>query len=331
MPFSIQFGIAALLVLGQAANSTEPATKPEAAVRFEPLYNGRDLDGWKVKDGKIESWKADGDLLSCIAPGGGWLRTEKTYSDFVVKLEYRIPPGGNSGIGLRFPAEGNPAHVGMEVQILDDEAPEFKDLADAQYNGGIYYQAAAKRGAAKPPGEWNTFEITCRGPSVKVVLNGYPIVEIEVDAMREGKGGHPPLAERPELGFIGLECHDSRVDFRNIQISDLTITTETGLQYVDIVEGAGAVVAAGATVTVHYTGRFVDGKKFDSNRDRGKSDSLSLKQVIKGWQEGVAGMKVGGRRKLIVPPQLAYGERGAGSIIPPHATLVFDVEVLEVE
>jgi hypothetical protein len=324
--------VATIFFLAQSAPAEESATKSDSpAAEFKPLYNGRDLAGWKVKDGKIESWKGDGELLSCIGAQGGWLRTEKAYSDFVLKLEYRIPPGGNSGIGLRFPAEGNPAHVGMEVQILDDDAPEFKDLAETQYNGGIYCQAAARRGAAKPPGEWNEYEINCLGPAVKVVLNGQTIVEIEVDSFREGAGEHPALADRPETGFIGLQSHGARVDFRNIQISDLTTTTESGLHYVDLTKGTGALVPAGATVTVHYTGRFVDGKKFDSSRDRDKADPLPLNQMIKGWQEGLTGMKVGGRRKLIIPPQLAYGEKGAEGVIPPNATLIFDVEVLEVE
>lgn len=329
---SIHFGTATILLfLAQIASAEESAPKPDTPDRYTPLYNGRDLEGWKVKDGKLDAWKADGELLSCVGAEGGWLRTEKSYSDFVLKLEYRIPPGGNSGVGLRFPAEGNPAHIGMEVQILDDDAPEFKDLIESQFNGGIYYQAAAKRGAAKPPGEWNAYEITCRGPAVKIMLNGQPIVDIEVDTFREGAGGHAALADRPESGFIGFQSHGSRVDFRNVEISDLTKTTDSGLQYVDLVKGNGVVVPTGAMVTVHYTGRFVDGKKFDSSRDRGKSASFPLNQVIKGWQEGVAGMKVGGRRKLIVPPQLAYGERGAEGVIPPNATLIFDVEVLEVE
>jgi len=111
------------------------------------------------------------------------------------------------------------------------------------------------------------------------------------------------------------------------------ITTASGLQYVDEVEGAGASPQTGQSVQVHYTGTFLDGRKFDSSRDRGAPFSFVIGkgQVIKGWDEGVATMKIGGRRILTVPGHLGYGARGAGGIIPPNATLVFDVELLGVK
>jgi FKBP-type peptidyl-prolyl cis-trans isomerase len=109
-------------------------------------------------------------------------------------------------------------------------------------------------------------------------------------------------------------------------------TTASGLQYWDIVEGAGATAVVGSQVTVHYTGWLADGQKFDSSVDRGEPFSFSLGagQVIKGWDEGVAGMKVGGKRQLRIPPELGYGAIGAGGAIPPNATLIFDVELLQV-
>jgi FKBP-type peptidyl-prolyl cis-trans isomerase len=106
-----------------------------------------------------------------------------------------------------------------------------------------------------------------------------------------------------------------------------------GLEYWDIKEGSGAVAKSGQSVTVHYTGWLTNGKKFDSSVDRGKPFTFDLGsgQVIKGWDEGVAGMKVGGKRQLRIPPDLAYGDRGAGSAVPPNATLIFDVELLSVK
>lgn len=108
------------------------------------------------------------------------------------------------------------------------------------------------------------------------------------------------------------------------------VTTDSGLQYSDLTEGTGALPTPGKTVEVHYTGTLEDGTKFDSSRDRNRpfKFKLGVGQVIKGWDEGVASMRVGGRRKLIIPAELAYGDRGAGGVIPPNATLTFDVELL---
>ena len=110
------------------------------------------------------------------------------------------------------------------------------------------------------------------------------------------------------------------------------ITTTSGLQYEELAEGTGRAAAAGDTVAVHYTGWLKDGKKFDSSVDRGQPFSFKLGagRVIKGWDEGVAGMKVGGKRKLIIPAALGYGARGAPGAIPPNAELTFEVELLKI-
>lgn len=110
------------------------------------------------------------------------------------------------------------------------------------------------------------------------------------------------------------------------------ITTPSGLQYIELEEGTGATPQSGQTVTVHYTGTLTDGTKFDSSLDRNRPFSFRIGagQVIRGWDEGLSTMKVGGKRRLIIPPDLGYGARGAGGVIPPNATLVFDVELLSI-
>ena len=115
----------------------------------------------------------------------------------------------------------------------------------------------------------------------------------------------------------------------DFNVTGETVGTSSGLQYIDLEPGGGAVAASGQTVNVHYTGWLTDGRKFDSSRDRGEPFSFRLGggQVIRGWDEGVAGMRVGGRRRLIIPADLGYGSRGVGPI-PPGATLLFNVELL---
>lgn len=115
--------------------------------------------------------------------------------------------------------------------------------------------------------------------------------------------------------------------------TDNIITSESGLQHVDVAVGHGDTPKKGQTVEVHYTGCLENGKKFDSSYDRGKPlmFTLGVGQVIKGWDEGLSSMKVGGKRQLIIPPHLGYGTHGAGNVIPPNATLVFDVELVGIQ
>lgn len=130
--------------------------------------------------------------------------------------------------------------------------------------------------------------------------------------------------------LVALNLDDKELNDMDLENA---VETDSGLKYVDIKEGEGESPTPGQTVTVHYTGTLENGKKFDSSRDRNKpfSFKIGVGQVIKGWDEGVASMKVGGQRMLIIPSELGYGTRGAGGVIPPNATLIFDVELLEVK
>ena len=136
-----------------------------------------------------------------------------------------------------------------------------------------------------------------------------------------------PAAAEPQASAIA----GSYASELNVDPSAMT-RTESGLYYQDIVTGEGPAVQAGQTVRVHYTGWLPDGTEFDSSRNRNEhlEVTVGVGNVIPGWDEGLQGMQVGGQRKLVIPPNLAYGDRGAGGVIPPGATLVFDVELLEI-
>jgi peptidyl-prolyl cis-trans isomerase A (cyclophilin A) len=144
----------------------------------------------------------------------------------------------------------------------------------------------------------------------------------------------------PKCQFLFLyvvywkKCPGERVQLTNIpdQYGE-TMKTTSGLEYIEVEAGTGEQAQAGKTVSVHYTGKFQDGKVFDTSVPRGEPIEFELGRgnVIKGWDEGIALMKVGGKAQLIIPPNLAYGERGAGGVIPPNSTLVFDVELVSVK
>jgi FKBP-type peptidyl-prolyl cis-trans isomerase len=134
------------------------------------------------------------------------------------------------------------------------------------------------------------------------------------------------------LGIVTMTPGNAQTNASPTKVTGKPTSTASGLQYWDIVAGSGATAVAGKPVSVHYTGWLTDGKKFDSSLDRGQPFTFPLGggKVIKGWDEGVAGMKVGGKRQLRIPPELGYGARGAGGVIPPNATLLFDVELIDV-
>lgn len=188
---------------------------------FQPLFDGSTLDGWKLVNKVGPGYVPKDGILVCPADGGGNLFTEKEFSNFALRFDFKLSPGGNNGVGLRAPLEGDAAYVAMEIQILDDPAPQYLALKPAQYCGSLYDVLPAKRGALKPTGEWNEMEITCDGTKVTVILNGQTIVEGDTALVEDPAtlAKHPGL-KRTE-GHIGFLGHGTLVEFRNIRAKEL--------------------------------------------------------------------------------------------------------------
>ena len=188
---------------------------------FKSLFNGKDLEGWV---GPIENYEVVDGAIVCKKGKGGTIHTKEEYGDFVVRLEFKVPAGGNNGLAIRYPGQGDTAYVGMcELQVLDDTAPKYAKLDPRQYHGSAYGMAAAKRGAQKPVGEWNQQEVTVKGMTIKVVLNGEVILDTDLSKVDPetfmAKSKHPGLARTK--GFFGFAGHSDPVAFRNISIKRL--------------------------------------------------------------------------------------------------------------
>src|SRR5262245_33019041 len=200
--------------LAPALTPADDAPKPPAG--FTALFNGKDLKGWQVLGGKIEKWGVkDGTIVT--GGGGGWLMTEKEYTDFDLRLEFKLPPGGNSGVAVHAPMQGNPAYQGIEVQVIDDEWHEknFKGFQPYQHMGSIYGVVPPSKKAQKPIGEWNQFAVRSKGRQLTIELNGTVIVDSNLDDLKEHYKAHPGL-ERT-TGHLGLQDHSEQgVAFRNV-------------------------------------------------------------------------------------------------------------------
>ena len=191
----------------------------DAKYGFAPIFNGRDLTGWA---GAVDDYEVVDGAIVCKAGRGGVLFTEETYDDFIVRLEFKLPPGGNNGLTIRYPGHGQPPYDGMcELQILDDDAEQYAELDPRQYHGSVYGIVAAHRGYLRPAGEWNYQEVTVQGSTIKVELNGSVIVDADVSKVTEFKDNlkHPGVGRTS--GHFGFAGHNDPVMFRNIAIKRL--------------------------------------------------------------------------------------------------------------
>lgn len=205
-----------------SANTLDTLTAEEKKQGFVSLFDGTDLKQWTgnksgyiIKDGTIEVNPFDG--------SGGNLYTKDEFNNFIFRFEFQLTPGANNGIGIRAPLEGDAAYAGMEIQVLDNEAPKYKDLHVYQYHGSVYGVIPAKRGFLLPTGEWNKEEIIAKGNKIKVILNGTVILDGNIkEASKNGTmdhKDHPGLLRK--TGHIGFLGHGDVVRFRNVRVKRL--------------------------------------------------------------------------------------------------------------
>ena len=188
---------------------------------FVSVFNGKDFTGWA---GPTDNYEIKDGAIVCKPGKGGTIYTTEEYTDFVVRLEVKIPAGCNNGLAIRYPGSGDTAYVGMcELQVLDDDAPKYAKLDARQYHGSAYGMVAAKRGYLKPTGEWNVQEVTVKGSTIKVVLNGETILDTDLSKVDMSKvmanKAHPGVGRiKGHFGFAG---HTDPVEFRNVSIKKL--------------------------------------------------------------------------------------------------------------
>lgn len=187
---------------------------------FESIFDGKTFTGWA---GATDQYEVIDGAIRCQKGKGGNLYTEKEYADFVARLEFKLPPGGNNGLAIRYPGKGNPAYTGMtELQVLDNDAPQYEKLDPRQYHGSVYGIAAAKRGYLRPTGEWNFQEVTVKGSTIKVELNGTVILDTDVSKITEYMANSPHPGKDLVKGHFGFAGHGDAVEFRNLSIKPLT-------------------------------------------------------------------------------------------------------------
>ncbi|HUT34109.1 MAG TPA: DUF1080 domain-containing protein [Planctomycetota bacterium] len=235
MRWSLGF-LALVASAGLFAGEPEPVEtppEPEGVVgpqhdgqeNFVPLFNGRDLTGWA---GALKGYTVKDGVLACRPESGGRIYTEEEYADFVLRFEFKLSPGANSGLSIRTPPGGEGAKDGMEIQILDDSSPLYRNMPAWYKHGAIFGVAPAKPGHLRPVGEWNTQQVIARGTRVVVKLNGTIILNADLAPILEsgrtadGRGvmaAHAGLHRKSgRIGFIGS---GSKAEFRDVWIKVL--------------------------------------------------------------------------------------------------------------
>ena len=190
---------------------------------FESVFNGTDFSGWS---GPTDNYEINDGVLRCKPKSGGTIFTEKEYSDFSVRFQFKLPPGGNNGLAIRYPGSGDTAYAGMcELQVLDNTATKYAGLDERQFHGSAYGMAPAARGYLRSPGEWNSQQVTVVGSTIKVELNGNLILNTDLAEIENYLDDKPHPGKERTSGHFGFAGHNDPVEFRNVSIKDLSTKT----------------------------------------------------------------------------------------------------------
>ena len=186
---------------------------------FAPIFNGQDFSGWA---GPIDNYIVEQGSIRCRPKKGGTIYTVAEYEDFAARLEFLLPPGGNNGLAIRYPGQGNAAYDGMcELQVLDNTHPKYAKLKPWQFHGSVYGMVPAQRGFLRSPGIWNFEEVTIKGSTILVELNGFVIVETDLSNLEKPPSGRPHPGRTRTRGHFGFAGHGDPVQFRNVKIKRL--------------------------------------------------------------------------------------------------------------
>jgi Domain of Unknown Function (DUF1080) len=202
-----------------AAEANERLRAADRRAGFVPIFNGQDLKGWK---GPVADYDIADGALRCQPGKGGTIYFDQELGDFTVLFEFKLPPGGNNGLAIRYPGEGDTAYAGMcELQVLDDTTTKYGKLDPRQFHGSAYGMAASHVGFQRPVGEWNYQRVTVRGPKIEVVLNGTLILNADLAKVTEFMAGTPHPGKDRTRGFFGFAGHNDPVEFRQVEIRTL--------------------------------------------------------------------------------------------------------------
>ena len=186
---------------------------------FTPIFNGRDFTGWA---GPLDEYEIVNGTIRCKPKKGGTIYTKKEYADFVVRFEFRLPPAGNNGLAIRYPGEGDTAYVGMtELQVLDNTAPVYASLDPRQFHGSVYGMVPAKREFLRPVGEWNYQQVTVKGSTITVELNGTTILAADLSTVTEFLDNKPHPGKDRTRGHFGFAGHNDPVEYRKVRIKEI--------------------------------------------------------------------------------------------------------------